>query len=110
MSRVPFLARFLSAGVPSVVNIIVQILAFNYEEFFGLNLLACAALSGAGLQAAIASFGAVAYTRLAQPSTARQLEEVKAGSVSNAHFGPKSKMRLNCDASGGIPRARGNCD
>jgi len=51
---------FLSAGVPSVINIIAQILAFRLEGFYGLVLLACASLACTGWQATLASYGAVA--------------------------------------------------
>ena len=45
---------FLSAGLPPCVNIAVQLVAFETQRFYGVNLLACAALSGAGLQAGVA--------------------------------------------------------
>merc|ERR1719265_165116 len=51
---------FVSSGVPSVVNIIVQIGAYQLEGFYGLILLACASQACTGWQATIASYGAVA--------------------------------------------------
>lgn len=51
---------FVSAGVPSVVNILVQILAFRWEGFYGLVLLACASQACTGWQATLAAYGAVA--------------------------------------------------
>merc|ERR1719440_490680 len=51
---------FVSAGVPSVVNIIVQIVAFRLEGFYGLMLLACASQACTGWQATLAAYGAVA--------------------------------------------------
>lgn len=51
---------FVSAGAPSVVNIIVQIIAFTLEGWYGLVLLACASQACTGWQATIAAFGAVA--------------------------------------------------
>jgi len=51
---------FLSAGVPSMVNIAVQIAAFRLEGFYGLVLLACASQACTGWQATLASYGAVA--------------------------------------------------
>lgn len=51
---------FVSAGVPSVVNIIVQIFAFKWEGFYGLVLLACASQACTGWQATLAAYGAVA--------------------------------------------------
>lgn len=50
---------FVSAGVPSVVNILVQILAFRWEGFYGLVLLACASQACTGWQATLAAYGAV---------------------------------------------------
>lgn len=51
---------FVSAGVPSVVNIFVQIVAYYLEGFYGLVLLACASLACTGWQATISAYGAVA--------------------------------------------------
>jgi Na+/H+-translocating membrane pyrophosphatase len=51
---------FVSSGVPSVINIIVQIFAFTWEGFYGLVLLACASQACTGWQATLASYGAVA--------------------------------------------------
>jgi len=51
---------FVSAGVPSVVNIIVQIFAFKWEGFYGLVLLACSSQACTGWQATLAAYGAVA--------------------------------------------------
>eukprot|EP00930_Biecheleria_cincta_P016869 TRINITY_DN13580_c0_g1_i1.p1 TRINITY_DN13580_c0_g1~~TRINITY_DN13580_c0_g1_i1.p1 ORF type:complete len:524 (-),score=98.72 TRINITY_DN13580_c0_g1_i1:129-1700(-) len=55
---------FVSAGVPSVVNIIVQIVAFRLEGFYGLMLLACASQACTGWQATLAAYGAVANNAL----------------------------------------------
>eukprot|EP00913_Durusdinium_trenchii_P001169 g1075.t1 len=55
---------FVSAGIPSVVNIIVQIVAFRLEGFYGLMLLACASQSCTGWQATLAAYGAVANNAL----------------------------------------------
>lgn len=49
---------FASAGLPSVVNLIVQILAFQWEGFYGLVLLTCASQACTGWQATLAAFGA----------------------------------------------------
>merc|ERR1719330_270607 len=51
---------FASAGMPSIVNILVQILAFQWEGFYGLVLLACASQACTGWQATLAAYGAVA--------------------------------------------------
>merc|ERR1719171_1630386 len=51
---------FVSSGVPSVVNIIVQIGAYQLEGFYGLILLACASQACTGWQATIAAYGATA--------------------------------------------------
>merc|ERR1719487_2140379 len=51
---------FVSAGVPSIVNILVQVLAFRWEGFYGLVLLACASQACTGWQATLAAYGAVA--------------------------------------------------
>jgi len=51
---------FTSAGVPSTLNIIIQILAFKWEGFYGLVLLACASQACTGWQATLAAYGAVA--------------------------------------------------
>jgi len=51
---------FVSAGVPSIVNILVQIVAFQMEGFYGLVLLACASQACTGWQATLAAYGAVA--------------------------------------------------
>lgn len=51
---------FVSAGVPSCVNILVQIIAFRLEGFYGLVLLAAASQSCTGWQATLAAYGAVA--------------------------------------------------
>lgn len=50
---------FASAGLPSVINIIAQILAFQWEGFYGLVLLTCASQACTGWQASLAAFGAV---------------------------------------------------
>ena len=42
---------FVSAGVPGVTNIAVQILAYRLEHFYGLVLLACASQACTGWQA-----------------------------------------------------------
>jgi len=55
---------FVSAGLPSVVNIIVQIVAFRMEGFYGLMLLACASQACTGWQATLAAYGAVANNSL----------------------------------------------
>jgi len=55
---------FVSAGIPSVVNIIVQIVAFRLEGFYGLMLLACASQACTGWQATLAAYGAVANNAL----------------------------------------------
>merc|ERR1719387_2920994 len=51
---------FVSSGVPSIVNIIVQILAYQLDGFYGLVLLACASQACTGWQATLAAYGAVA--------------------------------------------------
>ena len=51
---------FVSAGLPSIVNIVVQILAFQWEGFYGLTLIACASQACTGWQATLAAYGAVA--------------------------------------------------
>jgi len=51
---------FASAGIPSIVNIFVQIVAFQWEGFYGLVLLACASQACTGWQATLAAYGAVA--------------------------------------------------
>eukprot|EP00928_Gymnodinium_smaydae_P040403 TRINITY_DN27401_c0_g1_i1.p1 TRINITY_DN27401_c0_g1~~TRINITY_DN27401_c0_g1_i1.p1 ORF type:complete len:983 (-),score=246.68 TRINITY_DN27401_c0_g1_i1:73-3021(-) len=51
---------FFSAGAPSLVNIIVQIMAYRLEGFYGLMIIACASQACTGWQATIAAFGAVA--------------------------------------------------
>jgi len=55
---------FVSAGIPSVVNIIVQIVAFRLSGFYGLVLLACASQACTGWQATCAAYGAVANNAL----------------------------------------------
>jgi len=51
---------FVSAGVPSIVNITTQIMAYRLDGFYGLTLLACASQACTGWQASIAAYGAVA--------------------------------------------------
>eukprot|EP00931_Biecheleriopsis_adriatica_P104353 TRINITY_DN79034_c0_g1_i1.p1 TRINITY_DN79034_c0_g1~~TRINITY_DN79034_c0_g1_i1.p1 ORF type:complete len:1002 (+),score=189.30 TRINITY_DN79034_c0_g1_i1:144-3149(+) len=55
---------FVSAGVPSVVNIIVQIIAFRLEGFYGLTILSCASQACTGWQATLAAYGAVSNNAL----------------------------------------------
>jgi len=51
---------FVSSGAPSVINIMVQILAYRLEGFYGLVLLAAASQACTGWQATLAAYGAVA--------------------------------------------------
>merc|ERR1719277_2035289 len=71
---------FVSAGVPSVVNIIVQIIAFRQEGFYGLTLLACASIACTGWQATLAAYGAVANNanRMVHLTTVNELAHHRA--------------------------------
>eukprot|EP00811_Abedinium_folium_P014074 NODE_230_length_3340_cov_2.787115.p1 GENE.NODE_230_length_3340_cov_2.787115~~NODE_230_length_3340_cov_2.787115.p1 ORF type:complete len:599 (-),score=218.84 NODE_230_length_3340_cov_2.787115:260-2056(-) len=66
---------FVSAGAPSAVNIVVQMFAYRWEGFYGLVLLACASQSCTGLQATLASYGAVSNNacRMVHLTTVSQL-------------------------------------
>ncbi|CAE8626624.1 unnamed protein product [Polarella glacialis] len=68
---------FASAGIPSVINIVAQILAFRWEGFYGLLLLACSSQACTGWQASLAAFGAVANNanRMVHLSTVNEMAQ-----------------------------------
>jgi len=71
---------FASSGLPSVVNIIAQILAFQWEGFYGLVLLACASQACTGWQATLAAYGAVSNNanRLVHLTTVNEMAHHRA--------------------------------
>jgi len=74
---------FVSAGVPSAVNIVVQIFSFQLEGFYGLVLLACASQACTGWQATLASYGAIANnaSRLLHLTTVNEVAHHRANAL-----------------------------